>query len=537
MKKNRIIALIIALTLCLGMLTACSQPANEEQPASSEAADTTLADPQEPVETVTGISDETLVIATEGEPNSLCPQYSGGNVNARVDVQLYDTLVYWNDAEKKSEPAVATEWEWIDEYHLSIKLRDDVYFSNGDQLTAKDVAFTFTIGQDFALSTYYAKLDPENFEIIDDQNIILAFTAPVPHFMEIVGSTHYALLSEKAYQDAGEDLSVLALEPVTSGKYVLEEWKQGESITLTRNEDHWDQENLPYYKTLTFNIITDAASRVIALQSGQVQLAFNVSMAQAEEVDNYEGLSAQVYSQNVSKIVAYNYANEALMNPLVREAIALTVNREAMAAITTLGYADLVDTIYTPSSPVYVPVEMPETDIERAKELMAEAGYADGLTLKAMASALDPIPAEILQAQLAEIGITIEIEVNELATFLGAMFEGNFDIAVIQVDNWDYQRSLVSVDSRSGYAAAIGGSLYQGDKEQEFHDLIDAANTEMDDAARADLYAQIQEFIKDNHVAVGLYASVRCDAHSDTLSGLQYDVRGWPNLLELRPVA
>lgn len=535
MKTSRLIALLTTLVLCFTLLASCG---GSPQTTESPAAPAPSAEPSAgPVQTVEGISDETLYVATEGEPNSLCPLYSGGNVNARVDVELYDTLVYWNDEKKVAEPSVATDWEWVDDTHLSLTLRDDVYFSNGDQLTAKDVAFTFTVGAQYSLSTYYTKLDPENFEIVDDQHIILAFSAPMPNFIDVVGSTHYALLSEKSWQDAGEDLSALAHNPVGSGKYMLQEWKQGESITLVRNDNYWDQDNLPYYKYITYYIITDAASRVIALESGQVQVAYSISSAQVEEVDQYEGLNALVYSQNISNVVCFNYANEALKDLNVRKAVALAINRDAFRQVSNQGYGDLVDTIYTPSTSVYTHIEPEAQDLEQARQLLADAGYGSGLTLNCVCSPANATSAEVLQAQLAEIGIEVKVEQQEMATFLNSLFTGAFDIVVSSIDNWDYQMSLVPIDSRNDYATAIGGSLYQGEDQQELYDLIDAASHEMDEAARLEDYAAVQQFVADHYVAVGLCSAIRCEGYSESITGITYDVRGWPCLSFVRPVA
>lgn len=536
MKRKRSIAFVLALVMCLA-LASCGSSSSSESSQSSVTSSGSSGETAEEVTAVSGVSDETLYVATEGEPNSLCPQYSGGNVNGRVDVQIYDTLVEYDYDTQTSSPSVATEWEWVDDTHLSITLRDDVYFTNGDQLTAEDVLFSMEQGQLGSLSTYYTMIDIENSEIVDDQHLILAFQTPCPQFMDIVGSTHYALLSKQSYEDVGEDISALALAPVGSGKFSLYEWKTGESITLVRNDDYWNQDELPYYKYITFYFISDSASRVASLESGQVQVAFGIDKTSVDEVNNFDGLTTAIVNQSTANSIMFNYANEALQDIRVRTAIAMVVQPEAFMQVVNNGYGDTFPTIFTPSCSLYVDEEMPEYDVEAAKQLMEEAGYGDGLTLTIAGSEQSQKSSELLQAQLDQIGITLDIQNYEMASFLDALFTGNFDIIISEADNWNPALALVAVDSRNGYATAIGGSLYQGEGEDELHDLIDAANSEMDETARAEIYAEIQDFLAENVVAIGLYSSCRVEGISDQLTGITYDVRGYPCLSDVRPIA
>lgn len=525
MKKRMIITMLSVSILLLGTIS-CSNKSVEKSEEAKSSSTTTET-----------IAKDTLNVASRGEPNSLCPQYSGGNDNARVDTSLYDTLVVLDDSTNEVLPSVATQWEWIDSTHIELTLRDDVYFSNGDQLTAKDVAFSFEQGSKYSLSNYYSKYDAENTTIVDDQHIIIAFSAPWPSFINVIGSTHYALLSLKSFEDVGEDLSKLARAPVGSGKFTVKEWNQGSSILLERNDNYWNQEDLPYFKYIKHTFLSDNATRVLSLKSGDIDVAQDLAGSQVKDIENTDGLYCYNKVQNTINPIAFNYAVPALQDDNVREAIALVVNRNAFNQTDYGGYSKVAYSILGQGSPYYVESDVPSLNVEKAQELMKESGFNEKNRLKlSLVAPFKDTEGTLLQNMISEIYIDLEVQVTDIATYLGYLFKGEFEIVFSELDNWDPLLILDYVDSRLSYALAKGGSQYDGKNEAELHALIDEIKTTTDDAQAAKLYAQLQQFVIDNNVLIGVQSVARFDAYTDTLTGITYDVRGWPILSNMHPV-
>lgn len=546
MKKFRILALVLAAVLCLSLLAACG--GNGDTPTSSGAPAPTSegGEPSEPADSgesgsgnlvpATGTSDETLNAALPGEPDSLFPNFQGSKVSGIVDSAMFDTLVYWNDETKTAEPRLATEWEWLNEDFTRIlfTLRDDVVFSNGEKLTANDVLVSLQATTEYTRATYAQMFDIANSKVVDDTHLELALKQSYGNLPDILGCTYYAIFSAKGFEDTGKDTAAFAREPVTSGPYKLAEWKQGESLTLTRNEDYWDKENLPYYKNIVFSFIDDASSRALALQSGDVQVAFHVNNSQIAELESYEGIAVNPYVQNVAQPLTINESFPSLADENVRKAIMLCLDKEALNQVGSLGYSEVSrSSLAGTVSPYYFESETFTQDVEAAKKLIDDSDWtAEDLTYTMYTvTGRSTDQHEILQAQLAAIGITLKLESVDLPTMLSYVWAGEVPLHLGENDNWDISRMLKAVDSR----VETSHEAYRGDDAAELHALIDAAYAASDED-RYDAYAAVQKFCSDHYVITSVANVVLADAYADNLVGLEHDSHSWPTIYNMRPL-
>lgn len=556
MKSWKLIALLLAMVMCFSLFSACGSTA-DNQPAEVEEAETEPAaveeapeeaeeaQPEESAaEPVEGISDETLVVATDGEPTALVSVQAVSAINATVTNCMYDTLFRWNSEEGVVEPCLATGYEWIDSTHLRVTLREDVYFSNGEPFTADDVMFTWEQGYNGRASSAYVGMgDPTNFIVEDDHTIQFVFANPYGSFTNAVCTAYFHIANRDAFVECGEDLQEYTKNPVGTGKYVLSEWVPGEYIVLERNENYWNQDDLPYYKYIRFNIITDGASRALAIESGDVQVALGYldnNTSYVEEFESY-GLNAKVHNMPWGKCILFGYANnEALLDARVREAIYLAIDPSIFLNVTNSGYGAIQDSLFAASSSVYcTPTGMAERvqNLDRAIELMKESGYYENLTLDCIYNAANPTDYELMQSMLGQIGITVNMEALDASTFLSEKNKGTYDILINAIDNADPIRVLNQVDSRCTPQQATGGSLYLGDNQEELYELIDACKASMTAEEQAASYQALVDFLYENYVLVGLCNQVRVDPTAGNLSSMTYDIRGWPVVADVRPVA
>ena len=544
MKKA--LALILALALALS-LAACGGGNSQSTPASQGAAPAE----QEPVDlnktAVEGISEDAVLrVAVDGEPDSLFAAYQQNRADNRVNSSMFNYLVEWDDEAKESKPSVATEWEWLDTTYTKIRftLRDDVYFTNGEKLVAEDVAQSLAYSCGYH-ATYTNMFDVDNF-VEDDTHVVIALTKPYANLVDILGCDYYTIFDWSAWQadiEAQGEEAALAKwirDPIGSGPYQLVEWVDGDHITLERNENYWDKDNMPYYKQIVYSFIGDISARAIALQSGTVDVAFNLAANQVDELRNV-GLTVDTYNENVARMMAFNMIRcPALADENVRRAILYCIDKVALADAAGNGYEVYGKSpIVTEISPYYAEVETFSQDLEAAQAAIdaaiAENGWTpEDLTFVGWTVAGSDISLyELLQYYLSTIGITYQIESADLATVLFEhVFVGDTTISSTELDGWDITRMLEFLDSRipTSYYA------YVGEDEEELHALIDAAwAASPEDSYEA--YRAVQQFAADHYMMTVISAIMMPNAWSSDITGMKYDAHCWPNVWAMRPVA
>lgn len=536
MNIKKVLALILACVLSLSVLASCggnSNQSNASTPASNDSSDASTSTSAPAGVPAEGTSDETLKVACDGEPTSIFPNYVTNKTSNRVDSCMFDTLVRWNDETKTAEPCLATEWEQIDDLHWQFTLRDDVYFTNGEKMTANDVLVSLQASYDYTLNHYTLWLDPAECSVVDDTTVIIGLSRVYNNLPEILGCTYYAVFSAKAFEEVGNDETKFAVDPVGSGPYKLESWTTGEKLVLVRNDDYWGE--LPYYKYIEFSFIADPVARANALEAGDVQIAFNMSTAQVEELQANEDLVVNVYEQNVGWPIWLTMKNyPPLQDENVRQAIFLAIDKDLLVQAAYAGYATTAHSSVTgQASPYYYETESFTQDVETAKQLIADSGWsAEELTFTTYAvNGGGTAEYEVLKAQLAEIGITLNIETVDLTVMLEHSWAGEIAIGFGENDNWDVSRMLEFADSR----IPTSWNAYVGEGEEELHALIDAAWAASDEE-RYDAYAAVQQWLTDHWVCTNLCDVMFPDAWSADLTGVVYDAHCWPNIYNVRPL-
>lgn len=545
MKKA--IASVLAASMALS-LAACGGSGSSSTAAStaeSTAQSTETVNLNQ--EAVEGISDDAVLrVAIDGEPDSLFAAYQQNKADNRVNSSMFNYLVEWDDETKEAKPSVATEWEWIDDTHIRFTLRDDVKFTNGDTLVAEDVAESLAYSCQYH-ATYTQMFDPDNFVVEDDTHVVLALSKPYGNLLDILGCDYYTIFDWSAWQadvdsmGADDALAKWIRDPVGSGPYKLVEWVDGDHLTLERNEDYWDKDNMPYYKQIVYSFISDMPARASALESGTVDVAYNLASSQIDELKNASiGLTVNPYNQNVVMPLTFNmHKNPALADENVRKAIMYCIDKTALADAYGNGYEiSGKSSLVAENSPYYAEVETWSQDLDTAKaaidEAISENGWTtDDLTFTTWSvSGSDTSQIELLQYYLSTIGITLNIESADFATVLFEhLFVGDTSITIAENDTWDVTRMLNMLDSR----IETSYDSYTGEYEDELHDLIDAAWAASEDD-RYEAYKAVQQFAADHYMTTALNSCLYTDAWSNTITGMKYDAHSWPNVWAMRPV-
>lgn len=298
------------------------------------------------------------------------PSYQGWFADA-----AWDSLLICDEFGKPSAQ-LAEEWEYNDDKSAAtIKLREGVTFSDGSDLTAEDVEATLT-----AVGESNARFADLTYDIVDDYNMTITWPQPTPTLDLIMCEAQIS--SAEYFAGDEQDTTV-----VGSGPYIYDADKstQGSSYTLTKNPDYWDTDTYPY-ETLVLKVFTDPTAGLNALKTGQIDgiLGSSATIDEAKK----SGLEAVTLRGVTTRLLITDHNGEtipALGDVRVRQAMNMVFDRDAVAEDLYRGYADPAYQIFRPGSTAYLEdlTEDPYPyDVEAAKALMEEAGYADGFTLQ-----------------------------------------------------------------------------------------------------------------------------------------------------------
>jgi peptide/nickel transport system substrate-binding protein len=354
-----------------------------------------------------------LTIGSSTEPSSIDPQFSRTGNNQNVAMQIFDRLLE-TDTTIGIHPALATSWTNTDPLTWQVKLREGVKFHDGSPLTAEDVIFSLIRAKDIPnspapFSGNVAAID--SMKAIDELTIEFKTKKPAPDFIEQVGFVY--IVSKKAAETATIEDFNSGKAAIGTGAYKFQSWTPGDNVTLSRNPDFWGKKQ--DFDTVTIKFISNDASRVAALRSGDVDLIDAVPPGDVKTLSSVEGLSVfsipsarLIYlaldsARDQSPFITDKDGKPLAKNPLkdknVRLALSELVNRqlivdrildgsgEPAGQLVPAGVAGNDPTIAAPS---YAP--------DDAKKRLAEAGYPDGFGIT-LHTSNDRFPGDAETAQ------------------------------------------------------------------------------------------------------------------------------------------
>lgn len=324
---------------------------------------------------------------------------------------VYDTLLR-GTPDGELEPGLATEWEWDDTLtQLTLTLRDGVAFSDGEELTAEVVAGNLTRFRDGTSDNASFLQAMASAEAVDELTVRVTLSAPDPAFLVYL-SQNAGLQGSPSMWDSDEAQTT----PIGTGPYELDASQTvvGSKYVFEKKDDYWDEDSV-HYDEIVVSVYGDATALVNALKGGQVDVSASNTPTQIPEAE------AAGYTSN---LVELNWAgfllvdrdgtiNPALGDVRVRQAINHALDREALTGALAAGYASPTTQIFSVNSDAYSADldERYEYDVDKAKDLLAEAGYPDGFTLVMPRNSFVPDAEFAIYAeQLAAVGITVEWE-------------------------------------------------------------------------------------------------------------------------------
>jgi peptide/nickel transport system substrate-binding protein len=437
-----------------------------------------------------GGSGNVLVAAVSAQPDQFDPHVTSAYPSFQVLENVYDTLVVPNAEDLTMEPSLAEEWETSEDgLTWTFTLREGVTFHDGSEFDSADVVYSYNRIIDEDLANSYRFANVESVEAPDARTVVLSLTQPTPNLLALIGAFKgMAILPE----GAAEDLD-LTTEANGTGPFELAS-SDASSTVLAAYADYWG--GTPSIDGVEFRYITEPAAALTSLKNGEVQWTDNVPPQQVQSLGEDSDVELASTPSVDYWYMSMNYARPPFDNPRVRQAIATAVDRAEVTEAARFEAARPNQTAIPADSFYYYDYAPFDPDEGAARQLLEQAGVPTPITMGLMVT--DEFPesvtaAQVIAGQLEPIGIDVEVEVLDFATWLDRQDQGEFDAFML---SW-----LGNIDPADFYEQqhiTDGSSNYQGYSNPEVDRLLTEASTEVDEDARKNLYDQAAKMIVDD---------------------------------------
>lgn len=467
------------------------------------------AQAQEPVE------GGTLRAAFQNEWAGLDPHVVSSYSSYQILNNVLESPTFYDD-DLNLTPWLAESWEQSEDgLTWTLSLREGVMFSNGREMTAEDVVWNFerltdpetgsgNAGNVGGADATFAAVDTYTVEITTPDPIGI-----LPQLMGLNKST--GIMAPESVEEDGT-----VRVPIGTGPFQISEIEGTTRILLTKNENYW-QEGLPYLDAVEIVPIPDDTVRETALRGGEVDWVLAIAPQSFETLQADEDLTVATAPQLSYDYMGINLTREPFDDVRVRQAIAYAINRDELCAAGFFGLCEPVQGPVGTGSPWYFDYAPYDQDVERARELLAEAGYPDGFELELLPTVQygeTVRAAQVLQQQLAEVGIEASINAPEWSEWLE--LEGNF-MYDIYICNWN---GLIDADAYY-YLQHTTDKVFNftGYSNPEFDELMEAGRATSDFDERYEIYQQANQILVDDAPYVYMYNKQEIRAYQDYVNG------------------
>lgn len=528
MKARKFNMLLVVLLLLIGgVLAACG--------GSDSTGSKDNGKEKDKAEEANAPVGETLIFGRGGDSTSLDPSRSTEGETFKVTKNLFETLLTFEDGGTTVEAGLAKSWEPSEDgLTYTFELEEGVTFHDGTDFNADAVVKNFErwASGDAEMFPYYSSMfggfEGDDEHVIEsvtaegDYTVVIKLKRPQAPFLKNLAMDMFAIASPTAFEEQGDD--AFERNPVGTGPFKFVEWKPNDSITIEKNPDYW-KEGQPKLEKVIFRSIPDNSARLNALVAGEIDLADGINPSDGTTIEDNPDLQLfERPSMNVGYL-GLTVTREPFDNKLVRQAMNYAIDKEAIIEAFFEGRADVAVNPIPPSVSGYNDeIKGYEYNPEKAKELLEEAGYGDGFEMELWAM---PVPrpympdgekvAEVMQKNLADIGVKAKIVSHEWATYLELASKGDADAFMLgwTGDNGDPDNFIyVLLDEDN-----IGSNNYTYFKNDDMHDLLIEAQIEVDEEKRIELYKKAQEIVHEEAPWVPIAHSTPLLAGVKGLSG------------------
>ncbi len=451
-----------------------------------------------------------VVIGMSIEPAGLDPTAAAPVAIGQVTWQnIFEGLVRI-DRDGKVQPQLAKSWAVSpDGLTYSFTLQSDVKFHDGEAFDAASAKFTL----DRARGAASTNPQKQFFTVID------AIDAPDPatlvlHLKQPAGNLLYWLGWPASVMVAPKAADTDKVIPVGTGPFVLKQWLKGDRVELARNPAYWDKTRPVHIDTATFRFVGDAQAQAAGLRSGDLDAVPELEAPELFAAFKADPKFTAAAGNTELKVVAgMNDLKKPFDDVRVRRALMMAIDRKALVDGASSGFGQPIGSHYTPNDPGFVDLTgtLPY-DPDKAKALLAEAGYPNGFSfsIKVPQMSYATRSSEILQAMLADVGVTLTIVPTEFpATWIQQVFLAH-----------DFDMTIVAHAEPLDIAIYARPDYYFGYRNPAFDKAVSGAERATDAASRDVLYGEAQRILAQDVPALFLYVIPKLGVWNAKLQGL-----------------
>ena len=548
--KKKTVSLFLVLSLALTALTGCGQK-KEDQPQTVPAT-VPATQAQGETEAAGGESQpagdvaQEMVFVLNNEPDTIDPPITNNSFATPFLINCFEGLVTY-DENGEVVPGNAESWDINDDLTVfTFHLREGLKWSDGSPLTANDYVYAalrvltpatgaqyVNMISDYVVNgqEYYegtASAEDVGIKAVDDNTLEFTLKAPCPYFVDLVSMWVYFPVQEATVEANGDKWTTTAESYIGNGPFKVTQITPGESYVLEKNENYWDAANVQLEK-LTYRYILDVSTALTAYENGEVDGVRTIPSSDL----------ARLKAENAGVVVAPSYgtvyydincSKEPYNDPLVRKALNLAIDREALINNVAQVEGEPAYSFYAPG---YV-VDgkdltegrpsfdlSPTADVEAAKAALAEAGYPEGEgfpTIQLSFYADDNVKkiAEAIKEMWEQnLGITVEVSSAEWAVFYDAVQNGNYEVAAM---GWsaDYVNPMSFLPLL--YTDDVTNNSFYSNP--DYDAIVDQVKVETDPSKFGELVKQADELVSADYPMLNLYYKSNTYLIKDYIEGV-----------------
>jgi peptide/nickel transport system substrate-binding protein len=469
---------------------------------------------------------DTLVMIIESSPTSLDPRVGLDAQSERIDGLLFDNLLS-RDEHLSVKPGLAEDWEIPDPKTYIFHLRKGLRFSDGRPLTARDVKWSFdSLLQGKVRSTKAATYRPvDHIDLPDDYTVIFHLKQPWAALLwNVAGGGGMGIVPYGSGTEASQ-------HPVGSGPFRFVSAEQDKEVIIERNDNYWGQK--VKLARVRFAVVPDTTTRALELRKGSADLEINALTPDMESALQREPRLALMRGPGTRlAYMAFNLRDPILNDVRVRHALAYALDSRPLIRFLLGGEARPADSVLPPESWAYDPrVAKYAYDPAKARRLLDDAGYSDKngirfhLVMKTSTEEASRAMASVFQQQLRDVGIALEIRSFEFATFFSDITHGEFQLYSLRWigGNEDPDIFEYAFDSSRIIPNGANRQYYSNPRVDA---LIAKASTELDQNARKQDYAEIQQILAEDLPYINLWYFDNVMVYSKRVRGLEMNPSG-----------
>ena len=505
MRKNfirKVVTAVLAVAVVLP-LTACGS----DNDSSSSASSTSSALSSSAVSSATPVDNE-LVFGMQTQPNHLDPYLSGSADTRSILFNIFEGLVK-PDKDGNLIPAVADNYDISeDASSYTFHIREGITFHNGNKVTAEDVKYSLETASGLSGGQVLVSqlTNIESVEVQDESTVVVHLKTPDYEFLPYL--TCAIVPKDYTEQDS---------HPIGTGPFEFESYTPQQSIVLTKNPNYW-QEDVPKLDRVTFKLESDSNALLLDLQGGSVDGA-----SIANNIASQIGSGFQLIESNSNSVqlLALNNSQKPFDDVKVRQAIAYAVNPDEIIDAVNFGKAVRCGTPVIPGLKKYFDDSLThayDQDIEKAKQLLSEAGYPDGFSMTITVPSNYTVhvdTAQVIISELDKVGIHATIDQVDFANWLDTVYT-----------NHQYESTIISVDgatlSPRSYLSRYLSDAHNNFinyKSEAFDATYEQAENEPDEEKRIALYKKAQQILSDDAASVYIQDIANLNVLRDDFSG------------------